>query len=223
MSIKKLGLVVCGVLFSCLPQVGFAQSLQEKLNKVEMARTEFIGQMRGFQLYDKYIGKDPVTSLRDQDLAALNILIRSTQAEKLNLYCEATSDQIRSQGLKDNDMLCEDGVKYLRGVAQRPRVAFILNSRGQVLNITSAVRKSAHGNCTALETQQSGYVGAVANSNGREILTSFEADEAKQLETSRASLEQKLTMAVAVCCATQDSGEGNCLQRLEQTFNSLKK
>ena len=211
MSSKTIHAVVCGLLLSFLPHSGFAQSLQEKLSKVETAQAEFVSRMQGLQLYDKYINQDPLANLTAQDLTALNLLIRTTNAQDLRLYCHASTEQIKSPSLIESDRVCKN----------EARVAFVLTPRGQVLNITSALQKSLGDKCTVLDRKLGQYAGAVVNSNGSEAVTSFVARDARNLETSTASVEQKLTMAVATCCASEAKG-GNCLQRFEKAFNSLK-
>lgn len=211
MASKKIYAAVCGLLLSILPHVGSAQSLQEKLSKVEAARAEYESQMQGLQLYDKYINRDPIANISSQDLAAWGILIRSTNAQDIRLYCRAFPEQIKSATLLAEQRYCENSIN----------TAFILTPPAQVLSVASALQKSPSGKCTIIDKKIGQFVGAVGNTSGADVATSYSAPDVRHLQASNGSPEQNLSMALTACCATEAKG-GSCLDRLEKAFMSLK-
>lgn len=221
MPFEKIKSLVFTIILCSLPSLGFSQTLMEKLERVETAREQYLEQIKPAQLYDKYINRDPIASLRQHDLEALQTLIRLTGADKLKLHCQASEEKIRSRELKEREEYCADGVKYANRIALHPRVANVLTSQGHTLNISVGLKRPASGFCTAIANQQGLFVGAVVNSYGQESLTSFHIKETQTLNRSNASNAKKLTMALTTCCMPEDNQEENCLQRLENAYQSL--
>lgn len=221
MLVKKIKRLIFAFTLCLLPSMGFSQTLMEKLELVESAQQRYLEQFKPVQLYDKYISRDPVASIRPHDLMALQTLIRLTGAYKLKLHCQASEEKIRSRELKEREEYCADGVKYANRIALHPRVANVLTSQGHTLNISVGLKRPASGFCTAIANQQGLFVGAVVNSYGQESLTSFHIKETQTLNSSNASDAKKLTMALATCCMPEDNQEENCLQRLENAYQSL--
>lgn len=221
MPFEKIKSLVFTIILCSLPSLGFSQTLMEKLERVETAREQYLEQIKPAQLYDKYINRDPIASLRQHDLEALQTLIRLTGADKLKLHCQASEEKIRSSELKEREEYCADGVKYANRIALHPRVANVLTSQGHTLNISVGLKRPASGFCTAIANQQGLFVGAVVNSYGQESLTSFHIKETQTLNRSNASNAKKLTMALTTCCMPEDNQEENCLQRLENAYQSL--
>lgn len=221
MSVRKIKSLIFTLIVFVLPSSGFSLTMMEKLERVEAARARYTEQLKPLQLYDRYINQDPIASLRDHDLAALQTLIRLTGADQLKLHCQASEAQIRSHELKEREEYCANGVRYARRTALHPRVANILTSQGHVLNISVGLKRPASGFCSAIANQQGLFVGAVTNSYGQESLTSFHIQETQSLHSANAPDAKNLTMALATCCLPEDNQELNCLQRLENAYKSL--
>lgn len=97
--------------------MGFSQSLQEKLSLVEADHKQYTNQFKPLQIYDQYVNKDPIARLREQDLEAVQILIRMTKADRIVLICQARTQEIRSYSLIQAEEYCADGVQYSRRIA----------------------------------------------------------------------------------------------------------
>ncbi|MFM6928692.1 MAG: hypothetical protein ACKOX6_09515 [Bdellovibrio sp.] len=209
------------------PMSVFAGSLKTHYLTVEQRWVQSQDRFEVIKSYDKYISKDPIASLSEDDLNAFKALIADGDVTSMNLKCQGQLENSASKSLNGEDYggvspVCEQGVQHVFGNVLRPRVLTMQYANGTTRQITIGLKKSSSGFCTALENQQGDFLVAVNEgfySLNNENRSAFNAKQT--LDSSRlfaASRNQRLGMALYTCCQPVDKGESNCLRKIRKAL-----
>ncbi|MGE5087042.1 MAG: hypothetical protein ACM3MG_12125 [Bacillota bacterium] len=209
------------------PMSVFAESLKTHYLAIEQKWVQSQDRFEVIKSYDKYVSKDPIASLSEDDLNAFKALIADGDVTSMNLRCQGQLEISASQILKGDDYggfspVCERGVQHVFGNVLRPRVLTMQYANGMIRQVTIGLKKSASGFCTALENQQGDFLVAVNEGFYNMTSESQSAFNARQtLNSSRlfaASRNQRLGMALYTCCQPVDNGESNCLRKIRKAL-----